>query len=222
VGVTSSDAALTRPGVLHGQPRLTSDGKPEVVFVGNGFCPYCAAERWALVAALSRFGTFGDTLYASQSGSNEVFSSTPTFTFEGTRYRSKYLSAVLVEQYGVQRNGAGTAYAVLEPLPAEVKTLLASYDRRTPGAPGGVVPFVDVANQAIVAGGQFSPSVLQQLNVNEIAAGLADPQDPATQAIVASANYLSAAICHADGGLPAGVCTSTGVSAAASVLGLGT
>jgi thiol-disulfide isomerase/thioredoxin len=220
VGVASSDAALTPPSVLHGQPRLIVGGKPLVVFVGNEFCPYCAAERWAVVAALSRFGTFGDTLYASQSGSNEVFSGTPTFTFDGTRYRSKYLSATLVEHYGDQKNGAGTAYAVLEPLTAEERSLLAKYDRRTPGAPGGLVPFVDVANEAVVSGGQFSPSVLQDLNVNQIATGLTDPDDPATQAIVASANYLSAAICHADGGMPARVCTSAGVADAASALGL--
>lgn len=216
VGVKSSDAALTPPAVLHGQPTLTSDGKPEVVFVGNEFCPYCAAERWALVAALSRFGTFGDTLYASQSGTNEAFPSTPTFTFAGSRYRSKYVSATLVEHYGDQKNGAGTAYAVLEHLSPKVEALLGKYDRRTPG----VVPFVDVANDAVVTGGEFSPSVLQQLNVNEIATGLSDAKDPATQAIVASANYLSAVICQVDGQEPVRVCTSGGIRAASAALGL--
>ncbi len=220
VGVTSSDATLTPPTLLHGQPRLTSGGKPELVFVGNEFCPYCAAERWAVVASLSRFGSFGDTLYATQSGSNEAFPSTPTFTFDDTHYRSKYLTAMLVEHYGDQKNGAGTAYAVLEPLTREEKVLLAKYDRPTPGSPGGIVPFVDVANEAVVAGGEFSPSVLQELNVNEIATGLTDPKDPATQAIVASANYLSALICRADGELPARVCTSSGVTKAATALGL--
>ena len=220
VGVTSSDATLTPPALLRGQPRLTSGGKPDILFVGDEFCPYCAAERWALVAALSRFGTFGDTLYASQSGANEAFPNTPTFTFYGASYQSKYLAATLVEHYGDQKNGAGTAYAVLEPLTTQEKELLAKYDRRTPGAPGGIVPFVDVANEAVVTGGEFSPSVLQQLNANEIATGLTDPTDPATQAIVASANYLSAVICRADGGLPARVCTSSGVTAAAGALGL--
>jgi len=220
VGVDSADATLTPPTVLHGQHRLTFGGKPELVFVGNEFCPYCAAERWAVVAALSRFGTFGDSLYATQSGSNEAFPSTPTFTFDGTHYRSKYLAATLVEHYGDQKNGEGTAYAVLEPLTSGEKGLIARYDRQTPGAPGGVVPFVDVANAAVVAGGQFSPSILQELSVNEIATGLTDPNDPATQAIVASANYLSAVICQVDGQLPAGVCSSAGVAHAAGALGL--
>src|ERR1700748_87338 len=41
-----------------GRPPLTANGKPEVVYMGGEFCPYCAAERWALTAALGRFGTF--------------------------------------------------------------------------------------------------------------------------------------------------------------------
>lgn len=216
VGVKSSDAALTPPAVLHGQPTLASGGKPEVLFVGDEFCPYCAAERWALVAALSRFGTFGDTLYAAESGTNEAFPSTPTFTFDGTRYRSKYVSATLVENYGDQKNGAGTGYAVLEHLSPQVQRLLGKYDQRTPG----LVPFVDVANDAVVTGGEYSPSILQQLNLDQIATGLSDPKDPATQAIVASANYLSAVICQADGQEPVRVCTSGGVHTASTALGL--
>src|SRR5712692_8559609 len=37
---------------------LTGNGKPEVVYVGAEYCPFCAAERWALSVALSRFGSF--------------------------------------------------------------------------------------------------------------------------------------------------------------------
>jgi hypothetical protein len=220
VGVTSTDVALTPPTVLHGQPTLTSDGKPEIVFVGDEFSPYCAAERWALVAALSRFGTFGGTLDAMQSGSVDVFPGTPTFTFVGAHYRSRYLSALLVEHYGNKRNSAGTAYGVLEPLPPEVRALLARYDRTTPDFPEGIVPFVDVANRAVVTGGELSPAVFQQLDANDIAAGLTDAHAPATQAIVAAANYLSATICDADGGQPARVCSSAGVRAASHALGL--
>src|SRR5712671_6765504 len=37
---------------------LTSGGKPEMLYIGAEYCPYCAAERWAMIVALSRFGTF--------------------------------------------------------------------------------------------------------------------------------------------------------------------
>ena len=39
-------------------PALTADGKPEVLYVGAEYCPFCAAERWPVVVALSRFGTW--------------------------------------------------------------------------------------------------------------------------------------------------------------------
>ncbi len=34
-----------------GQPALTSGGKPQIVYMGAEYCPYCAAERWAMVVA---------------------------------------------------------------------------------------------------------------------------------------------------------------------------
>src|SRR5579883_612664 len=41
-------------------PALTQDGKPEVLYMGAEYCPFCAAERWAMIAALSRFGSFSN------------------------------------------------------------------------------------------------------------------------------------------------------------------
>src|SRR5260370_29484940 len=41
------------PPVLNGPT-----GKPEFLYIGAEYCPFCAAQRWAMVVALSRFGTF--------------------------------------------------------------------------------------------------------------------------------------------------------------------
>ena len=38
-------------------PPLTSNGKPEMLYIGAEYCPYCAAMRWSMAVALSRFGT---------------------------------------------------------------------------------------------------------------------------------------------------------------------
>ena len=48
------------------------DGKPTVTYVGAEYCPYCAAERWALAVALSRFGTFTH-LSATHSAGTDVY-----------------------------------------------------------------------------------------------------------------------------------------------------
>ncbi|MEM3791396.1 MAG: DUF929 family protein, partial [Candidatus Micrarchaeaceae archaeon] len=38
-------------------------GKPAVVYIGAEYCPFCAAERWALIIALMRFGNLSNISY---------------------------------------------------------------------------------------------------------------------------------------------------------------
>ena len=64
--------------LLTGQPALSIGGRPAVVYVGAEFCPYCAAERWALVAALDASGQArSPTSGATSSSSDEVFPGRP-------------------------------------------------------------------------------------------------------------------------------------------------
>ena len=44
-------------------PALTSNGKPEMLYIGAEYCPYCAAMRWSMAVALSRFGTLSTPLH---------------------------------------------------------------------------------------------------------------------------------------------------------------
>jgi len=65
---------------------LTSNGKPEMLYMGAEYCPYCAAARWSMIVALSRFGTFTGltTLHsaaANGAGQAEPDPNTPTWTF---------------------------------------------------------------------------------------------------------------------------------------------
>ncbi len=52
-----SGTVTSTPTSISGAP-LTSGGKPEMLYMGAEYCPYCAAERWSMIVALSRFGTF--------------------------------------------------------------------------------------------------------------------------------------------------------------------
>ncbi len=52
---------MSKPTVLSGQPPMTLNGKsPAMLYYGAEYCPYCAAERWAMTAALARFGTWSN------------------------------------------------------------------------------------------------------------------------------------------------------------------
>ena len=42
---------------------LTLNGKPEFLYIGADYCPYCAVERWAMAVALSKFGTLSGMSY---------------------------------------------------------------------------------------------------------------------------------------------------------------
>ena len=86
----------------------------------------------------------------------------------------------------------------------------------------GTLPFVDVDNRLVVSGSGigFSPGVLQGKSMAQVADDLTQPTKSDTQAFLGAANKLSAAICAATGGRPASVCTSPGVRAGASRLGL--
>src|SRR5207249_3539085 len=54
VDITKTTKSL--PSNTPGQKGPT--GKVQVLFVGADYCPYCAAQRWSIIAALNRFGKF--------------------------------------------------------------------------------------------------------------------------------------------------------------------
>jgi thiol-disulfide isomerase/thioredoxin len=214
----------TGPGeaVLNGQPPVSIGGRPAVVYVGAEFCPYCAAERWALVAALGRFGSFA-RLGATTSSALEVFPGTPTFAFDGTTYRSRYVSLVAVEEYGARPSITAPAGFPRLHAPSPVEwALLRRYDTEPFVPATGTLPFVDVDNRLVVSGAGigFSPGVFQGLSMTQVASDLTNPSSTDTQAVVGAANRLTAAICAATGGKPVSVCTSPGVRAGATRLGI--
>src|SRR6516164_9932909 len=81
---------------------LTSGGKPEMLYIGAEYCPYCAAMRWPMAVALSRFGAFGP-FTGIHSSSTDVFPNTPTLTFYKQQYSSPYLTFTPVEAENGQR-----------------------------------------------------------------------------------------------------------------------
>ncbi len=214
VGATTTPpVALEQPTVLVDQPPLTALGKPQVLFVGAEYCPFCAAERWPLIVALSRFGRFR-RLFDMQSAPQSVFPGIQTFTFAGTDYASRYLTLTGVELYSDGTDPDG-AYARLATLGPEEQSAVDRY--HATGADGtlpGAYPFVDIGNKLVTSTSAFSPTLLVRQSQGAIAGSLAHAQAPIGQAIVAAANVLTAGMCMATDQQPAQVCTSRGVRSA--------
>jgi Domain of unknown function (DUF929) len=193
VGTGSGQVKAPPPKVSGSPPLLAgSDGRPEVFYDGGEFCPYCAAERWAMIVALSRFGTF-QNLKQESSSSTDVYPSTPTFSFYHSSYSSQYLDFVPVEGQSYQG-------VTLQQPTADQQQLITTYDS------GGGIPFVDIANRYAYSGASYDPQVLSGLDWQGIASALSDPQSPVAQAILGTANYLTAAICQVTNQQPASVC----------------
>ncbi|MCW2931417.1 MAG: hypothetical protein JWM19_2379 [Actinomycetia bacterium] len=185
---------------------LTANGKPEVFFDGAEYCPYCAANRWGMVVALSRFGTFTG-LKTIHSSSTDTPANVPTWTFYGSTYTSKYITFTPVEETGNVVDAATGNYPILQTPTSAQQALLAKYNPGTNGA-GGPIPFVDFGNKYTQSGDlpMLAPANLTG-NWETIAGDLKDPSTANAKAVDAAANFMTAAICKLTNNQPATACT---------------
>jgi hypothetical protein len=180
-------------------PPLTVGGKPAIVFVSEESCPFCAAERWAVTVALSHFGTWAN-LGITSSAAGDVYPNTATLSFRSAVYHSPELTLLTTEL----ADNAGHPLQPQSPLDTE---LIAHFDVPpyvNSADQSGAVPFLDIANQYILAGAQYDPQVLAGLSARQIASQLTDPSSPVAQAVDGSAQVIIAAIDHVLGGHAAG------------------
>jgi Domain of unknown function (DUF929) len=191
-------------------PSVTRDGKPVVTYMGAEYCPYCAGERWAMVLALSRFGTF-DNLGTTHSASEDVHPDTPTFTFHGSTFSSSYVEFEPVEMQTNQLSGS--TYSMLDtPTDAQQK-LMATYDVAPYFQTNGAIPFVDFAGKYGLSGASYDVSVLDGQSYTEIANALHHPGSPIAKGVVGTANAMTAAICASTNDQPASACSIPAVQA---------
>ena|SRR5580692_498021 len=203
-----------------GAPPLTSQGKPEMLYMGAEYCPYCAAERWAMTVALSRFGTFSN-LHFIHSSSTDVYANTPTLTFYKSSYTSKYLTFVPVEWYsGIPDSKSPTGYKVLQTPTAAQQALFSKYNAApyVPAADAGAFPFVDIGNKYLVVGSQYVPTGFAGMTWGQIATAAKDPSSAVAKDIDGAANSITAAICKMTNNQPGSVCSSSAAQAGSGTL----
>ena len=188
-------------------PPLTSAGKPEVLYIGAEYCPYCATERWAMAVALSRFGTFSG-LHGIKSDASDVYPNTPSLTFYKSSYTSKYLTFSPVEEQTVSK-------ATLQTPSKAQQALVTKYDYppyvTQTGA--GAIPFIDFGGKYLVHGAQYNPQLLAGQSWAQVAAALKDPSSSVAKGADGAANMITATICKITNNQPASVCTSPVIKA---------
>jgi hypothetical protein len=237
-GVVSS---LGKPGSGAGivplsGTQLKKNGKPEVLFLGSEYCPYCAATRWPLVIALSKFGTWHG-LEETSSSYLDVYSDTNTLDFAKATYKSPYLVFDPTEQYSnhcypkaVEKDPQGNTppdvcyndeyYPLQRPSKATF-TLVTKYDTAkyftSSGADG--IPFIDFGGKYIESGSLYSPQILHGVSWGQIARALKYPTVPngIGQAVLATANRYIAMLCEITHNKPP-VCSQPFVKSAEQAL----
>ncbi len=182
-----------------GGQSLTSNGKPVVVYVGADYCPYCAVQRWGLILALMRFGTFSGLSYMTSNADNTDYA---TFSFHGATYQSNYIVFSGTEVY--DRLGGN-----LDSVPAAYSSAFNTY--------GKGFPFLDFAGKYVVDGALLPPAsakdpigylngMLAGKNFTQVISALSDNSSQLGNVIRGVANVISAAICKVTPGAPSSVC----------------
>lgn len=195
-------SALTEPG---GGTPLTQGGKPEVLYVDAGYCPYCAAQNWALIVALSHFGTFSG-LSTVRTHRYDGIAPIDGWMFYGSSFSSKYLAFIGVETSSDTLATAkanpddGMNYRKLQKLTPAEQAVFDKYDKTR------AVPFADFGNQTVEIGSTLDPSALAGQTWSQIASALRDGRTPAAQAILGAAGSLTAQLCELTGDRPANAC----------------
>jgi len=185
-------STLIKP--VSGTTLTGATGKPEVMYVGAEYCPFCAAQRWPLIIALSRFGTFSG-LQTTTSSSTDVFPNTITFTFRGATYTSQYIDFHSVETLDRDQNPLQTPSST-------DKQLMDRYDS------AGTIPFLNFGNHYASTGAYYQPDTISGMSWLALADTLKQPDSTQAKAIIGSANLITAAICKMNGDQPASVCSS--------------
>lgn len=195
-------SSLNPVGPLTGAP-LTDGNKPEILFIGAEFCPHCAAERWAITAALSQFGTFSN-LHQIRSAVRD--GDIATLTFYGASYSSPYFTFVPVENYtNVPDSKNGFYYPLQNPTAAE-SALWKNIEAQFGESEG--YPFLDIGGKYALYLPQYSFNDLSGLSFTQIANDVGNNATTPGADIDASAAALTKYICGITKDQPASVCSA--------------
>jgi len=177
---------------------LVNGTKPEVLYIGAEYCPYCAVTRWGLIIALMRFGQFSNLHYMA-SNATDVYGDTPTFTFVNSTYQSNYISFVSVETQA--RNRA----PLQNPTDAQ-NYIFGTYN------PSGGIPFIDFGNLSFQSGASADAGLIYGHTWNYTLANLTNTSSPISQSIIGNADIFTAEICKMTNFTPSSVCSQSYVT----------
>ena len=179
------------------EPLKRPSGKSLVFFMGAGFCPFCAAERWAIVNALGNFGRWEGLVETASAGHDEKYLNIPTVSFARATYESDYVEFV-------GRETADRNFEPLQELGEKDYEILDTFN------PDQIIPFLLIDGQFMQVGAGYSPQILEGMDHVQVRAELANPASPVGKAMKAEIDNITALVCKSIG-YKAGACSSDSI-----------
>ncbi len=172
-------------------------GKLYVFFMGAEYCPYCAAERWAIVRALQKFGQWDGLKQTMSAARDEPFLNLPTYDFTKATYTSPNIEFA-------SREVKDRDFKPLQKLLKTEEKLVRKFN------PGKEIPFLLIGGRFMQVGSGFTPKIFIGHTFRQTETELKKMESEIRKTIDDEANIISALMCVS--GLPPEVCKETGVA----------
>lgn len=172
-------------------------GKLFVFFMGAEFCPYSAAERWAIVRSLQKFGQWDGLKQTISAARDEPFLNLPTYDFTKATYTSAHIEFVARE----------TKDREFKPLQKLLKTeekLVRKFNKDKE------IPFLLIGGRFMQIGAGFTPKIFIGHTFRQTETELKKAESDIRKTIDDEANIISALMCIS--GLPPELCKQTGLT----------
>lgn len=179
--------------------------KHTLLFIGAGFCPYCAAMRWPVALTLLRFGQL-DRLTLTRSSAHDVDPNTPTFGFRQARFTASRNSLDFrsLELMNRQRQIDQI------PTPAE-RALMQWLDRPPYTRFANGIPMIVVGDRMVLLGAPVPPALFKGTDWHQVITVLSSGHGPLWKAVMAETNALTKAVCAITGEQPSRICKAPAV-----------
>ena len=160
---------------------MRRNGRLFIFFVGAGYCPFCAVERWAIVRALQRFGEWVGLEPSRSASKDEAFLNVPTYDLTKAKYTSDLIQFV-------GRETDDREFHPLQKLTEEETGLVHKFN------PDECIPFLLIAGRYMQIGSGISPKLFVGHSFDQIQE-LTDTESEIGNAVKSEMNVITALLC---------------------------
>ena len=193
---------MSKPKVLGKFVEVSEDtvrrgGKLTVFFMGAEYCPYSAAERWAIVRSLQKFGQWQGLKQTISAARDQPFLNLPTYDFTEATYNSPHIEFVA-------REIKDREFKPFQKLLKTEEKVVRKHD------PKKEIPFLLVGGRFMQIGSGFPPKIFIGHTFRQTETELKKVESEIRKTIDEEANIITALLCLS--GLPPELCKEAGTA----------